>query len=124
MVFQPGEGEFHVRVLNFRPFAPGEVIVAASSLEGLYALEHDGRVRWHEQLDPGSLAEPLIVGDTVFIAHSDEGLLAYSVSEGELLGRFFNGSGSSGRPSFDPVLGRVYASSDRGQLYALRLIDP
>ena len=39
------------------------------------------------------------------------------------VGVLVNGSGSSGQLSFDPVLGRVYASSDRGQLYALRLED-
>jgi outer membrane protein assembly factor BamB len=103
--------------------APGGLVVAASSLEGLFGLEQDGRVRWHEQLDPGSLATPLIVGSTVFVAHSDAGLLAYASADGELLARMFNGSGSSGQPSYDPVLGRVYASSDRGQLYALRLAD-
>ncbi|PRP90795.1 outer membrane biogenesis protein BamB [Enhygromyxa salina] len=103
--------------------AAGGIVLAASSLEGLYALEQDGRVRWHEQLDPGSLATPLVVGNTVFVSHSDVGLLAYATADGQLLGRFFNGSGSSGQPSFDPVLGRVYASSDRGQLYALRIAD-
>ena len=47
----------------------------------------------------------------------------YASADGEMLAMFANGSGSSGQPSFDPVLGRVYASSDRGQLYALRLAD-
>jgi outer membrane protein assembly factor BamB len=103
--------------------APGGLIVAASSLEGLYGLEQDGRVRWHQQLDPGSLATPLVVGGAVFVAHSVTGLAAFGSADGELLARFFNGSGSSGQPSYDPVLGRLYASSDRGQLYALRLAD-
>ncbi|PRQ06364.1 outer membrane protein assembly factor BamB family protein [Enhygromyxa salina] len=110
-----------IRAVGSLAPAPGGVVLAASSLEGLYALEPDGRVRWYQQLDPGSLATPLVVGTTVFIAHSDVGLLAYATVSGELLGHLFNGSGSSGQPSFDPVLGRVYASSDRGQLYALRL---
>jgi outer membrane protein assembly factor BamB len=112
-----------IRAVGSLAPAPGGVVLAASSLEGLYALEDDGRVRWYQQLDPGALATPLVVGTTVFIAHSDAGLLAYATIDGELLGWFFNGSGSSGQPSFDPVLGRVYASSDRGQLYALRLED-
>lgn len=110
-----------IRAVGSLAAAPGGVVVAASSLEGLFAIESDGRVRWHQQLDPGSLAAPLVVGTTVFVAHSDVGLLAYGSVDGELLGRFFNGSGSSGQPAFDPVKGRIYATSDRGQLYALSL---
>ncbi|NVB41527.1 PQQ-binding-like beta-propeller repeat protein [Pseudenhygromyxa sp. WMMC2535] len=100
---------------------PG-IYLAASSLEGLYGLEQDGRIRWREQLDPGAIAAPLVIGDTVLVAHSDAGLLAYSADSGEMLLRFFNGSGSSGQPIYDPVLERVYASSDRGVLYALGLL--
>jgi outer membrane protein assembly factor BamB len=110
-----------IRAVGSLAAAPGGLVLAASSLEGLFALEPDGRVRWHQQLDPGSLATPLVVDGTVIVAHSDAGLLAYATASGELLGFLFNGSGSSGQPSFDPVLGRVYASSDRGWLYALRL---
>lgn len=100
---------------------PG-LYVAASSLEGLAGIEFDGRVRWREQTDPGSLSTPLVVGDTLFVAHSDAGLFAFEARTGELLSSFFNGSGSSGEPVYDPVLNRVYASSDRGVLYALRLL--
>jgi outer membrane protein assembly factor BamB len=89
----------------------------------LFGLEQDGRVRWHQQLDPGALATPLVVGSTVFVAHSDSGLMVFATDDGELLARFFNGSGSSGQPVFDPALQRVYASSDRGQLYALGLLQ-
>jgi outer membrane protein assembly factor BamB len=110
-----------IRAIGSLATAPGGLVLAASSLEGLFALEPDGRVRWHQQLDPGSLATPLVVDGTVIVAHSDAGLLAYATANGELLGFLFNGSGSSGQPSFDPVLGRVYASSDRGWLYALRM---
>jgi outer membrane protein assembly factor BamB len=110
-----------IRAVGSLAAAPGGLVLAASSLEGLFALEPDGRVRWHQQLDPGSLATPLVVDGTVIVAHSDVGLLAYATANGELLGYLFNGSGSSGQPSFDPVLGRIYASSDRGWLYALRL---
>lgn len=111
-----------IRAVGSLVTAPGGVVLAASSLEGLFALEPDGRVRWHQQLDPGAIATPLVVDDTVILAHSDMGLLAYATQDGELLGLLFNGSGSSGQPTFDPVLGRVYASSDRGLLYALRLV--
>ncbi len=112
-----------IRAVGALAEAPGGVILAASSLEGIYGLERDGRVRWHQQLDPGSLAAPLVVGNMVVVAHSDAGLLAFSSGDGELLARFFNGSGSSGQPVFDPAMNRVYASSDRGQLYALRLFE-
>ena len=111
-----------VRAVGSLGRGPAGVTIAASSLEGIFGVEPDGRIRWHQQLDPGALAEPLIVGDTVFVAHSELGLFAYATGDGELLARLFTGSGSSGRPSFDPVQGRVYASSDRGQLYALRLL--
>jgi outer membrane protein assembly factor BamB len=57
----------------------------------------------------------------VIVAHSDMGLLAYATANGDLLALMFNGSGSSGQPTFEPTLGRVYASSDRGWLYALSL---
>jgi outer membrane protein assembly factor BamB len=110
-----------IRAVGSLAAAPDGVIVAASSREGLFGLEADGRVRWHQQLDPGSLATPLVVGPLVVVAHSETGLLGFSTEDGELLGRLFNGSGSSGQPTFDPALGRVYASSDRGQLYALHV---
>lgn len=110
-----------IRAVGSLVAGPGDLVVAASSLEGLHGLEFDGRVRWRQQLDPGSLATPLVVNDVVYVAHSDVGLLAYAIEDGELLGRLDNGSGSSGQPVFDPVLGRLYATSDRGQLYALSL---
>jgi outer membrane protein assembly factor BamB len=110
-----------IRAVGSLVGGPGGMVVAASSLEGVHGLEYDGRIRWRQQLDPGSLTVPLIVEDTVYIGHSDVGLLAYAVQDGLLLARLDNGSGSSGQPVFDPVLGRVYATSDRGQLYALVL---
>ena len=113
-----------IRAVGSLAALPGGVVLAASSLEGLFALEYDGRVRWHEQLDPGTLATPVVVGGTVFVAHSDSGLLAFAAVDGELLAQLFNGSGSSGQPRYDPVLGRLYATSDRGQLYALSLTQP
>ncbi|MFO7561216.1 MAG: PQQ-binding-like beta-propeller repeat protein [Enhygromyxa sp.] len=112
-----------IRAVGALAEAPGGVTLAASSLEGLFGLERDGRIRWHQQLDPGSLSTPLVVGSTAFLAHSDVGLMVFASGDGELLAHFFNGSGSSGQPIFDPALRRVYASSDRGQLYALRLLE-
>lgn len=111
-----------IRAVGSLAAMPGGVVLAASSLEGLFALEADGRIRWHEQLDPGAVATPVVVGGTVFVAHSDAGLMVFASVDGELLGRLANGSGSSGQPRYDPVLGRVYATSDRGQLYALQLV--
>jgi outer membrane protein assembly factor BamB len=110
-----------IRAVGSLVAGPGDMVVAASSLEGLHGLEFDGRIRWRQQLDPGGIATPLIVGNIVYVGHSDVGLLAYAVQDGVLLGRLDNGSGTSGQPVFDPVLGRVYATSDRGQLYALVL---
>jgi outer membrane protein assembly factor BamB len=97
-----------IRAIGSLATAPGGLVLAASSLEGLFALEPDGRVRWHQQLDPGSLATPLVVDGTVIVAHSDVGLLAYATANGELLGLLFNagapwaGGGCSSRPAFRP----------------------
>lgn len=112
-----------IRAVGSLAKAPGGLIMAASSLEGLFGIEQDGRVRWHQQLDPGAIAAPLVVGPTTVVAHSDFGLLAFQTADGQVLARFFNGSGSSGPPVFDPTLGRVYATSNRGQLYALRMLS-
>jgi outer membrane protein assembly factor BamB len=103
-----------IRAVGALAEAPGGVILAASSLEGLFGLERDGRVRWHQQVDPGSLAEPLVVGSTAFVAHSDIGLLVFATGDGELLARFFNGSGS---PDFDETSYRLRAIDFDQQSY-------
>ena len=114
--------KFKVAVFELNANSHGMRRALANAL-AIQAIERDGRIRWHQQLDPGALATPLVVGSAAFVAHSDAGLLVFASSDGELLARFFNGSGSSGQPTFDPVLRRVYASSDRGQLYALGLVE-
>jgi len=42
--------------------APGGALAVASSLEGVFALDRDGRLLWRRQLDPGSLSVPVVVG--------------------------------------------------------------
>ncbi len=103
---------------------PGGILVAVSSLEGVIALDHQGRSLWRTQLDPGSLGEPVIVGDTLILTHADIGLVVLDVPTGALLGRISTGSGMSGTPVFDPATGRVYAITNRGTLVGVRLIDP
>ncbi len=101
--------------------APGGVLVVASSLEGIFALDRDGRLLWRRQLDPGSLSTPLVVEDTLVVTHSDTGLVALDAATGELLGKLFTGSGMSSVPSWDPALRRVYAITNRGTLIGIRM---
>jgi outer membrane protein assembly factor BamB len=100
---------------------PRGLMVFASALEGVFALEHGGRVRWRQQLNPGFVSTPLVVGDIAFLTHSEDGLLAYDVETSEYLGGLDPGSGMSGPPVHDPVFGRFYAVSNRGALVVFRM---
>lgn len=100
---------------------PGGVMVVASSLEGLVALEPGGKIRWHEQTEPGVLSTPLVIRDTVFVTHSEIGLLAYDVRNGELLARIDSGSGSLSAPTYDAKTDRFYMITNRGVLLAFRV---
>jgi outer membrane protein assembly factor BamB len=100
---------------------PRGLMVFSSALEGMFALEHGGRVRWRQQLNPGFVSAPLVIGDIAFITHSDDGLLAYDIETSEYLGGLDTGSGMSGPPIHDPVFGRFYAVSNRGLLMVFRL---
>jgi outer membrane protein assembly factor BamB len=102
---------------------PRGLMIVASALEGLFALEHGGRVRWRQQLNPGFLQTPLIVGDTAFVAHSDDGLLAYDVETGEFLANLDPGSGISGPPVYDADLARFYTMTNRGMLVVFRTVE-
>lgn len=101
---------------------PRGLMIVASALEGVFALEQGGRVRWRQQLDPGFVQTPLIVGDIAFVAHSDTGLLAYDVETGEFLGNLDTGSGISGPPVLDPEFSRLYTLSNRGMLIVFRVL--
>jgi outer membrane protein assembly factor BamB len=99
-------------------------LVGASSLEGVFVLERDGsRLRWITRIDPGVLSTPVVVGPTVFVTHSELGLLAFDLGSGELLAQLRTGSGMSGEPAYDARLGRLYAMSNRGTFVALRVGD-
>ncbi|MDC0720025.1 outer membrane protein assembly factor BamB family protein [Nannocystis bainbridge] len=102
---------------------PRGLMIVASALEGVFALEHGGRVRWRQQLNPGFVQTPLVVGDIAFIAHSDDGLLAYDVETGEYLANLNTGSGISGPPVYDAELGRFYTMSNRGMLVVFRTVE-
>ncbi len=101
---------------------PGGVMIVASALEGVMALEPGGKIRWHQQADPGVLSTPLVVGDTVFVTHSEIGLLAYDVRSGELLARVDSGSGSLSAPTYDAKTDRFYMITNRGTLLAFRVV--
>ena len=114
---------FDVRAAGDLVWAAGTDMVGASSLEGIFSLDHDGQLLWRTQVDPGVLSRPLVVGDTVYVAHNESGLLALDRDTGELVARVDPGSGVSSPPVFDAVMERVYATSNRGVLYALELLD-
>lgn len=114
---------FDVRASGDLVWAAGNDMVGASSLEGVYSLDRQGHLLWRTQVDPGVLSRPLVVDDTVYVSHNESGLLALDRGTGELLARIDPGSGVSSPPVFDPGLARVYATSNRGVLYGLQLID-
>jgi outer membrane protein assembly factor BamB len=101
---------------------PGSLLLVSSSLEGVMALEPDGAVRWRQQVDPGVLSTPLVVGSTAFVTHSDGGLIGLDARTGEMLAQLETGSGMSSVPTHDPVSARLYAVSNRGLLVALDLV--
>ena len=100
---------------------PRGLMAFSSALEGIFVLEHGGRVRWRQQTNPGFVSAPLIVGDVVFVTHAEDGLLAYDVETGEYLGGLDPGSGMSGPPVVDPVFERFYVLTNRGALVSFRM---
>ena len=74
--------------------------------------------------ETGSLATPVVVGDTIILTHAESGIVALDVPTGMLLGHIPTGSGMSSTPVFDPTTGRVYAITNRGVLVGVKLIDP
>ncbi|MEM6295674.1 MAG: PQQ-binding-like beta-propeller repeat protein [Myxococcota bacterium] len=114
---------FGVRAVGDLARGAGGDMVGASSLEGVFALDRDGNQLWRTQVDPGVLSTPVVVDNTVFVAHSDAGLLAFDLESGEFLARLDPGSGVSSLPVYDGVLGRLYATSNRGVLYGIELLD-
>lgn len=104
----------------------GNDLVGASSLEGVFALDRQGQMLWRTRVDPGVLSTPQVVGDTVYVTHSESGLLAFDTETGEFLARIDPGSGMSSVPVFDPISSRFYATTNRGLLLALEIeqFDP
>jgi len=114
---------FGVRAAGDLEWVAGNDLVGSSSLEGVFSLDRNGQLLWRTQVDPGVLSSPLVIDDTVYVAHNESGLLALDRATGELLARLDPGSGISTAPVFDPVLQRIYATSNRGVLYGLELVD-
>jgi len=100
---------------------PGELLLFASSLEGLFAIERGGAIRWRQCVDPGVVSAPTVIEDTVCFTHAASGLLAYDARDGAYLGRFDTGSGMSSVPVYDSTWARFYATSNRGVLFAFRV---
>lgn len=97
--------------------------VAASSLQGVFALDSGGGLRWRTEVDPGVLRGPVVVGNTVFVTHADLGLLAFDALTGDMIAQLRTGSGVSTPPSFDPVRQRLYVTTNRGMFVSMRVGD-
>jgi len=80
-----------------------------------------GGLRWTTPLNPAEYSRPVLVGDTVFLTSSEDGLLAFDARRGEFLARVDTGSGMSSVPSYDPEQARLYAIGNRGDLFAFWL---
>ncbi len=102
--------------------APGDLYIFTSAMEGIFAVDGAGELRWHEKFSAGTPSTPLVVHDTtVYVTHSEVGLLAYDAQSGEFLAGIETGSGMSSVPVWDPITDRIYATSNRGMLFALQL---
>jgi outer membrane protein assembly factor BamB len=114
---------FPLRAAGSVVAGPDGALLVSSSLEGLHSLDHEGTTRWRAITDPGVLSDPVVVDGTVYVTHSEIGLLAYDYDSGELLGQLRTGSGMSSTPTYDPARSRIYAISNRGLLLAMRVGD-
>ena len=98
-------------------------LVAASSLQGVFALDTQGHLRWRTEINPGVLRGPVIVDNTAFVTHADLGLLALDAVNGDVLAQLPTGSGASSPPVYDAVGHRLYVTSNRGTFMSLRVGD-
>jgi outer membrane protein assembly factor BamB len=114
---------FPMRAARTLVALPGDgALLGASSLEGVFVLERDGtQLRWRSRTDPGVLSTPVLAGNTVFVTHSELGLLAFDVGTGELAAQLRTGSGMAGVPTYDAGLQRLFAMSNRGMFLSLRV---
>lgn len=103
---------------------PDGSLVGSSSLEGVFVVEGDGsRLRWRAPTDPGVLSAPVLVEGIVFVTHSELGLLAFDLDNGQLVSQLRTGSGMASVPVYDPARQRLFAISNRGMFVALRVGD-
>jgi outer membrane protein assembly factor BamB len=100
---------------------PDGALLVASSLEGVVSLDPSGTMRWRAVTDPGVVSDPVVVDGTIFVTHSEIGLLAFDYDDGEMLAQLRTGSGMASTPVYDPVRDRLYAVSNRGLLISLRV---
>jgi len=113
---------FAMRGAGSLGFTLDGALVGSSSLEGVFVLENDGsQLRWRSRTDPGVLSAPLVVGDTVFVTHSEIGLLAFDLETGEMVAQLRSGSGMASVPVYDPDRQRLFTISNRGMLIVLRV---
>lgn len=115
---------FEMRAAGTLVPTPDGGLAGVSPLDGVFVLEADGsRLRWRSRTDPGVLSTPVVVQGQVFVSHSELGLLAFDQQTGELSAQLRTGSGMGSQVTYDPGRQRVFAISNRGTLFALRVGD-
>ena len=96
----------------------GERIYAASSTQGLVALDRKGRLLWQQSPSKqGEISAPLIWGRYVLFNAVSSGLLIVDGQSGELIQAFNPGQGASARPTASAR--DVYLLSNVGVFFAL-----
>jgi outer membrane protein assembly factor BamB len=100
----------------------GSRIYVAAAEHGVYALDRQGHVVWRQGTSGGGEpARPVITGEYLLYALSEEGLFIADKRTGKLHQYFQPGDGVSSTPVVDPALDRLYVMSNRGFLYAMDL---
>jgi len=112
---------FPVRGVSAIAAAPEDTTLVTSALQGVYRIDREGHELWRQQLDPGVLSRPVLIGNAVFVTHSAVGLVVLDARDGEILAGLDPGSGISSTPVYDATAGRFYATSNRGLLLAMRV---
>jgi outer membrane protein assembly factor BamB len=102
----------------------GERLYVAVADQGIFALDLDGNVLWHQGTHGGGEpAVPVLSGDLLFYALTDAGLFVANKRTGEVLQYFDPGDGVSASPTVT-LDDRLLVLSNRGVIYALDLDRP
>lgn len=95
----------------------------AAARKGLFALDHEGRLRWNQSLsEAGELSAPTLFGPYVLLSASNAGVYIAEAERGVLQQFLLPGHGATGEPVADAD--QAYVLSNGGYFYALGLQRP